>query len=170
LPESVRAGGKTEEVIVKARKSAPRRADRSAPPRELSRRRFGQLAMLGLAGGTLMPGELLLGKNIAGGHATAGQEQESAALSAKGRAEVDAKLQAIFGEYGDRLSEDQKKQMRDIVASHVQMLESVRAFPLANPDAPATVLRLVTGERDGAAQTGKAAARSRARNHSRRGR
>jgi hypothetical protein len=153
---------------VKAKKSAPRETERSAPPGNLSRRRFGQLAVLGLAGGALMPAELLLAGGAANGHESAAQD--SATLPARAQAEVDAKLNAIFAEFGDRLSEEQKKRMRGIVSDHVRMLESVRAFPLHNPDAPATVLKLVTGNENREARPGGRTARAKAGKSSRRGR
>jgi hypothetical protein len=152
-----------EEANLKAKKrSTNERSDGSAPRDDLSRRRFGQLAMLGLAGGALMPAELLLARTN-NGRAEKGQDQESATLSTSAQAEVDVKLRAIFAEYGDRLSEEQKKRMRGIVSNHVQMLESVRAFPLQNPDAPATVLKLVTGDEHRATSAAKRAARGGAR-------
>ena len=125
--------------------------------------------MLGLAGGALMPAELLLAGGPGSGHAPERQRQEAAGLSTRAQAEVDAKVNAIFAEYGDRLSEDQKKRMPEIVSGHVRMLESVRAFPLHNPDAPATVLKLVTGNQDRGAGPGKAAARGKAGKTSRKG-
>ncbi len=155
---------------MKAKKSAPRQTERSTPPGKLSRRRFGQLAVLGLAGGALMPAELLLAGGAGDGHEPDRQVRETATLSARAQAEVDAKVKAIFAEYGDRLSEEQKKRMRGIVSDHVRMLESVRAFPLHNPDAPATVLKLVTGNENRDARPGGRTARAKAGKSSRRGR
>ncbi|MDE3137053.1 MAG: hypothetical protein KGL59_10800 [Acidobacteriota bacterium] len=156
---------------MKAKRGSPSESKKGSAPRgELSRRRFGQLAMLGLAGGALMPAELLLASTNDNGRVPEGQKQESAALSARAQAEVDAKLKAIFAEYGDRLSEEKKKPMRGIVSNHVQMLESVRAFPLHNPDAPATVLKLVTRNENRAAMPESRAGRGGAGKSSRRNR
>ncbi len=118
----------------------------TAPSSGLSRRRFGQLAMMGLAGSTLMPGELLKARPPARAPEAAAQERGGQPFSPAGRAEIEEKLHRIFSEYGDRLSESQKQHMRGIVSNHVQMLETVRAIPLSNPDAPATVLKLVTNK------------------------
>ncbi|HEV2314317.1 MAG TPA: hypothetical protein VGR94_03350 [Candidatus Acidoferrales bacterium] len=71
------------------------------------------------------------------------QTQGEPELSGQAQAEVEAKLQHIFAKYGDRLSDDQKKLMRRTVTSHVRMLEAIRPIPVANGDAPATVLELV---------------------------
>lgn len=116
----------------------------TAPSNVLSRRRFGQLAMMGLAGSTLMPAELLKAKPPTRALEAAAQERGGQPFSPAGRAEIEETLHRIFAEYGDRLSESQKQHMRGIVSNHVQMLETVRAIPLSNPDAPATVLKLVT--------------------------
>lgn len=110
----------------------------------LSRRRFGQLAMMGLAGSAVMPTELLKGGAPASAREPAVQQRKGRPFPAAARAEIEEKLHRIFAEYGDRLSESQKRHMRGIVAYHVQMLDTVRAIPLSNPDAPATVLKLVT--------------------------
>jgi hypothetical protein len=155
---------------VKLKRSSQREGGRSTTQGDLSRRRFGQLAMLGLAGGALMPAELLLADGSDNGRATEGKGQESATLAARAQAEVDAKVKAIFAEYGDRLSEEQKKRMRGIVSSHVQMLESVRAFPLQNPDAPATVLKLATRSENRAGRPERKDAGGVAGKSSRRGR
>ena len=141
---------------------------RSAEAAALSRRRFGQLAMLGLAGSTLLPAEWLrAGRAPLGGSLAETQDQQTPGLSRRAQAEVERKLQWIFAEYGDRLSDEQKKRMRGIVANHVRMLEAVRAFPLHNPDPPATVLKLVTGPGDRAPQTSRSAARRKAASHAR---
>jgi hypothetical protein len=154
--------------MVKTKKSGSRETDHSAPPGNLSRRRFAQLAMLGLAGGALMPAEILFAGEAADPHEPAAQE--TASLPPRAQAEVDAKLKAIFAEYGDRLSAEQKKRMKAIVSNHVQMLESVRSFPVHNPDAPATVLKLVTGDENRTTSAKKRAARARAGKASRRAR
>ncbi len=114
----------------------------------ISRRRFGQVAMIGLAGGAMMPAELLKVGAPARPPDAALQQHGGRPLPAGARKEVEDKLRRIFAEYGDRLSESQKQRMRGIVAYHVQMLDTVRAIPLANADAPATVLKLVTGSQE----------------------
>jgi hypothetical protein len=65
-----------------------------------------------------------------------------AALDAGEQAEVDAKYASVIRKYGDRLSEEQRSRVRDVLARHQRMLRRVRAFPLENSDSPATGLRL----------------------------
>lgn len=59
--------------------------------------------------------------------------------------EVEAKYRRAVTEFGDRLTEAQKVRLRRTIEGHVRMLGAVRSFSLANPDPPATVLKLVTG-------------------------
>lgn len=59
--------------------------------------------------------------------------------------EVEAKYRRALAEFGDRLTEAQKVRLRRTIEGHVRMLGAVRSFSLANPDPPATVLKLVTG-------------------------
>jgi len=77
------------------------------------------------------------------------QEQAESALPVEAQAEVEAKLQHVLAQYGHLLSDDQKKLMRRTVTSHVRMLGAVRPIPVANSDAPATVLKLVDNENAG---------------------
>ncbi|MGH9543038.1 MAG: hypothetical protein ACRD2H_14300 [Terriglobales bacterium] len=59
--------------------------------------------------------------------------------------EVEAKYRRALAEFGDRLTEAQKVRLRRTIQEHVRMLGAVRSFSLANPDPPATVLKLITG-------------------------
>ena len=68
--------------------------------------------------------------------------QNQTALPAADQAEVDAKFANIIRKYGDRLSEEQRSRVRDVLARHQRMLMRVRGFPLENSDSPATGLRL----------------------------
>jgi len=64
-----------------------------------------------------------------------------AKLSAAARAEVEAKVASIFRKYGDRLSEEQKADIRRIMAETQEGLEKMRAFVLENGDQPADAFR-----------------------------
>ena len=70
------------------------------------------------------------------------QTATQTALPAADQAEVDAKFANIIRKYGDRLSEDQRTRVRDVLARHQRMLMRVRAFSLDNSDSPATGFRL----------------------------
>jgi hypothetical protein len=60
-----------------------------------------------------------------------------AKLSASAQAEVEMKVASIFRKYGDRLNEEQKADIRRIVAESQEGLEKMRAFRLENGDQPA---------------------------------
>ena len=75
-------------------------------------------------------------------------EQESAApnLTPEQSRDVEAKLANIIRKYGERLSEEQRKHLRKILAYNETMLAPIRTFTLQNGDAPVTVLKLSSGK------------------------
>ncbi|HKW89623.1 MAG TPA: hypothetical protein VJN21_12805 [Candidatus Acidoferrales bacterium] len=115
--------------------------------RGVSRREFGRNAAIALAGGAVAasakPASGLTLDSLADA-ARMAQEQAESGLSAAAQAEVEAKMQHIVAAFGSRLSEDQKKRLRGTVTYHVRMLEAIRPMAVANGDAPATVLELIT--------------------------
>lgn len=119
----------------------------SKEPPGVSRREFGRSAAIALAGGAVAASAGAasgLTLDSLGDAARIAQEQATSGLSAQAQAEVEAKMQHIEATYGSRLSEDQKKRLRGTVTYHVRMLEAIRPVAVANGDAPATVLELVT--------------------------
>jgi hypothetical protein len=64
-----------------------------------------------------------------------------AKLSASAQAEVEMKVASIFRKYGDRLSDEQKADIRRIMAESQEGLEKMRAFKLDNGDQPADAFR-----------------------------
>jgi len=77
-------------------------------------------------------------------------EQESATpkLTPEQSRDVEAKLANIIRKYGERLSEDQRKHLRRILAYNETMLAPIRAFALQNGDPPVTILKLSSGKND----------------------
>ncbi len=69
-----------------------------------------------------------------------------AKLSASAQAEVEMKVASIFRKYGDRLSDEQKADIRRIMAESQEGLEKMRAFKLENGDQPADAFRAYRGE------------------------
>jgi len=72
-------------------------------------------------------------------------EQETGArkkLTAEQNRDVDAKLGNIIRKYGERLSEEQRKHLRRILAYNETMLAPIRGYSLQNGDPPVTVLKL----------------------------
>ena len=64
-----------------------------------------------------------------------------AKLSPAAQAEVEMKAASIFRKYGDRLSDEQKADIRRIMAESQEGLEKMRAFKLENGDQPADAFR-----------------------------
>lgn len=110
-------------------------------PRGISRRDFARHAALAAATAAVLP-ENFLTRAEATAAPQAAQEPEEAKLSPESRAEVEAKIQAIFRKYGSRIPEEQKADVRRLVRESQKSLESLRAFPLDNADQPATVFEL----------------------------
>jgi len=71
--------------------------------------------------------------------APAQQPSAMAKLSPESRAEVEMKVGEIFRKYGSRLNDEQKADIRRIMAEGQEGLEKMRAFALENSDQPATV-------------------------------
>jgi hypothetical protein len=69
-----------------------------------------------------------------------------AKLSASAQAEVEMKVASIFRKYGDRLSDEQKADIRRIMAESQEGLEKMRAFKLENSDQPADAFRAYRSE------------------------
>ncbi len=112
---------------------------------EISRREFARRVALTTATAAALPAALLEEARAA---SPATQEAaKSPALTSASQAEVDSRVQAIFGRYGDRLSEVQKADVRRLILTLQQQLERLRAYSTANDDAPATVLKPIV-ERD----------------------
>ena len=70
-------------------------------------------------------------------------------LSAAAQAEVDARIQGVMRQYGDRLSDAQKAEVRRLITLGQQGVENLRAYPLSISDEPATVLKLRQGGKRG---------------------
>ena len=55
--------------------------------------------------------------------------------------EVEMKVGEILRKYGEKLSQEQKADIRKVMAENQDGLEKIRAFVLLNGDQPATVYR-----------------------------
>jgi hypothetical protein len=74
-----------------------------------------------------------------------------AKLSPSAQAEVEMKVASIFRKYGDRLSDEQKADIRRIMAESQEGLEKMRAFKLENGSQPADAFRAYRSEEKPAA-------------------
>ncbi|HMG32986.1 MAG TPA: hypothetical protein VKM94_03530 [Blastocatellia bacterium] len=109
----------------------------SNEPKQMSRRKFtGTAAVVAAA----LPTAL-------GGSSTALSEtttntQTPPQLSPAG----EAQLQAILSKYGQRLTDEEKADVRRLVAQIQKTGDALRAFQLENPDEPATTFRIYRSE------------------------
>jgi DNA anti-recombination protein RmuC len=62
-------------------------------------------------------------------------------LSPESQAEIDARIEAIFAQYGKRFSDEQKTDLRRLCAVAQPPLDRLRAYALENGDAPALYLK-----------------------------
>jgi hypothetical protein len=123
---------------------------------KIGRRRFAIGAAAAATAALIRPGEALAQSSATSQPAAAntggGTTLEQAALAAMAklqpasRAEVETKVSEILRKYGDKLSPEQKADIRKVMAENQDGLEKMRAFVLANSDQPATVYRPYRGE------------------------
>jgi hypothetical protein len=76
---------------------------------------------------------------------SASADAAMAKLSPSARAEVEMKVSSIFRKYGDRLNDEQKADIRKVMAETQSGLEKMRAFALENGDLPATIFQVHRG-------------------------
>ena len=69
--------------------------------------------------------------------------EQASQLSALGQAQV----QAIFGKYGNRLSEEQKADVKRLVGQYQGISEALRSFQLDNSIEPAMIFRIYRSEK-----------------------
>jgi len=62
-------------------------------------------------------------------------------LSPESQAEVDARIETIFAQYGKRFSDEQKADLRRLCAVAQPPLDRLRAYALENGDAPSLYLK-----------------------------
>lgn len=108
----------------------------------ISRREFARRAAFVSAAASLSPAELL-----ARGPATAVAPPLQAPasggpkLSPESQAEMESRVQAVFTQYGSRLSDAQKSELRRLAAEGQAALDRLRAFATDNSDGPALYLK-----------------------------
>jgi hypothetical protein len=106
----------------------------------ISRREFARRAAFVSAAASLSPADLLAIESTA---TTAPPLQTSGApkLSPESQAEVESRLQAVFAQYGSRLNDAQKTDLRRLAAEGQAGLDRLRAYSTSNGDGPALYLK-----------------------------
>jgi hypothetical protein len=118
----------------------------------LGRRRFTFGAAVAAATALALPQEAISQVSATSAPATPPtplEQQAQAAiakLSPQAQAEVEMKITEIFRKYGDKLSPEQKADIRKVMAETQDGLEKMRAFALDNGDQPAAVFRAYRAE------------------------
>ena len=108
----------------------------------VSRREFAKRAVFASAAGTLASvGPLLPARSSDPPVAPQQDAAELPKLSAQSQNEADARFESILREYADRFSDAEKKDLRRLCYAIQQPLDHVRAYPVANGDAPALYLK-----------------------------
>ncbi len=79
--------------------------------------------------------------------ASGGASQEQTAQATPLSPASEAQLQTIFAKYGKRLSDEQKTDVRRLVAQAQKTSEALRAFPLDNSDEPAMIFHVYRSDR-----------------------
>jgi hypothetical protein len=112
----------------------------------ISRREFARRAAFVSAAASLSPAGLLSADSATAVPAL--QSANSPKLSAESQAEVDSRIKAIFAQYGNRLSNAQKDDLKRLARESQLMLDRLRAYPTANEDSPGLYLKpLIERER-----------------------
>jgi len=131
----------------------------------LGRRQFALGAAAAAATSALLPGDLLAQTAASADQSTDAQSLDKktraamAKLSASAQAEVEMKVASIFRKYGDRLNDEQKADIRRIMAESQEGLEKMRAFKLENGDQPADTFRAYLKEEKPRQQKSREAAK-----------
>lgn len=108
----------------------------------ISRREFARRAALVSAAASLSPAELLARESAAAVTLPFQTPSPSGPkLSPESQAEMESRLQAVFTQYGSRLSDAQRSDLRRIAADGQAALDRLRAFPTDNGDGPALYLK-----------------------------
>ena len=106
----------------------------------ISRREFARRAAFVSAAASLAPSNLLSSESSAA-TLPAQQPPNAPKTSPQGQAEVESRIQAIFAQYGDRLSDAQKADIRRLVTEAQPPLDRLRAFATDNGDGPGLYLK-----------------------------
>ncbi len=106
----------------------------------ISRREFARRAAFVSAAASLAPSKFLGPESVAA-PLPAQQPANAPKLTPEGQAEVESRIQAIFAQYGNRLSDPQKADIRRLATEAQPPLDRLRAFATDNGDGPGLYLK-----------------------------
>ena len=106
----------------------------------ISRREFARRAAFVSAAASLAPSNLLSSEAIAA-PSPAQHPANAPKLSPESQAEVESRIQSIFAQYGNRLSDAQKADIRRLATEAQPPLDRLRAFATDNGDGQGLYLK-----------------------------
>ncbi|HET8923898.1 MAG TPA: hypothetical protein VFN26_12995 [Candidatus Acidoferrum sp.] len=106
----------------------------------ISRREFARRAAMVSAAASLAPADLLSSERPSV-PAQAQQVSNASKLSPASQMEVESRIQSILAQYGSRLSEAQKTDIRRLATEAQPPLDRLRAYAVENGDGPALYLK-----------------------------
>ena len=113
----------------------------------LSRREFARRAAFVSAAASFSPGDLL-SEQPPDTVNPLSQAPSGIKLSPESQTEMESRLQTVFAQYGSRLNDEEKADVRRLAAEGQASLDRLRAYATDNNDAPALYLKpLVERER-----------------------
>ena len=123
-----------------------KRTHREKPITAITRRAFARSAALAAATVAVLPANVFSQAAAPAPAAPAPVEPNAPPkLSAAAQAEIEARVQGVMRQFGDRLSDAQKAEVRRLITLGQPGVESLRAYPLELSDEPATILKLRQG-------------------------
>jgi hypothetical protein len=106
----------------------------------ISRREFARRAAFVSAAASFAPSNLL-STEVAASPPPGQQPSNAPKLSPESQAEVESRIQAIFAQYGTKLSDAQKADIRRLATEAQPPLDRLRAFTTENGDGPGLYLK-----------------------------
>ena len=106
----------------------------------ISRREFARRAAFVSAAASLSPADLLA-KKSPGAAEPLSQTPSGPKLSPESQTEMESRLQTVFAQYGSRLNDEEKTDLRRLAAEGQASLDRLRAYATDNGDAPALYLK-----------------------------
>jgi hypothetical protein len=106
----------------------------------ISRREFTRRAALVSAAASLAPANLLRSESSAAPQ-PAQQPASVPKLSPESQAQVESRVQSIFAQYGKRLTDAQKADIRRLATEAQPLLDRLRAFATDNGNGPGLYLK-----------------------------
>jgi hypothetical protein len=106
----------------------------------ISRREFARRAAFVSAAASLSPAGLLTAETAAAAVPPL-QTPSAPKLSAESQAEAESRIKAVFAQYGSRLNDEQKADLRRLANEGQAVLDRLRAYPTENGDGPGLYLK-----------------------------